>query len=165
MRKRDRKRLLCATAACLLLVAYTNKKTYNPTYTIYNEEDGPFASYSDGYVYIGDKEYLNSLHDITSKDILVLDERDNKDPNMTILNSCNITDKEKRNEILEILCYYEEIYPTKWDRSIESMRLEWFAHNFSYYVNYKTNDAKSVDLNNEDETTYDYEVLRRLLRL
>ena len=165
MNKKDKKKIICATAACLILVGYTNKKVYHPDYTILDEEDGAFARYSNGLVYIGNEEYIKGLKNINSNDILIRDERDSKDPNMAILNSYNITNKEMRNEILEILCLYEEMNPTFWDRSIESMRLEWFCHNVSYFFNYKTDHSSEVDLNNADEVKYDHEVLRRILRI
>ena len=165
MKSKDKKKILCATAACLLLVAYTNKKVYHPNYVILNEEDGPFAEYSIGYVYIGDSEYLRNLKNISSNDVLIRDERDDDDPNVVIINSYNIINKEIRNEILEILQYYEMMYPTNWNRSIESMRLEWLCHNASYYFNYEVESSYEVDLNNKDEEKYDSEVLRRILRL
>ena len=167
MDKKKKKKIMCATAACLVLGAYTytRKNEYNPNYTILNYEYGPFACYSDGYVYIGDREYLDNLDNISPSDVLVLDDRTDKDPNMEIYNSYLITDKDKRNEILEIICYYEMLYPSEWDRSIESMRLEWYFHNVGYYLNYRASEAKEVDLNNKDEKKYDHEVLRRILRI
>jgi hypothetical protein len=84
---------------------------------------------------------------------------------MVIRNSYNINDKDIRNDILEVLCIYEEMYPSNWDRSIESMRFEWFCHNAAYYVNYKVDDAYEVDLNNNDESKYDSKVLRRIFRI
>ena len=84
---------------------------------------------------------------------------------MVIYNSCDIVDKDIRNDILEVLCEYEERYPTDWDRSIESMRLEWLCHNMAYCFNYRTDDSCEVDLNNSDEEKYDKKVLSRILRL
>lgn len=165
MKSKNKKKLLCISAAVLILVAYTSKKKYHPSYTILNEEDGPFAEYSNGYVYIGDSEYLSKLTNIHPNDVLVRDERNNFDPNIAIVNSFGIIDKETRNEILEIISYYEIMYPSEWDRSLESMRLEWFCHNASYYMNYKVDSSYEVDLNNKDEDKYDSEVLRRFLRL
>jgi hypothetical protein len=165
MNKKNTKKILYATAACLVLTSYLSKKEYHPKYTILNEENGPFASYSNGLVYIGDKEYLSSLKNVSSTDILIRDERDIDDPNIAIINSYNIGDKEIRNEILEIIYCYEIMYPTEWDRSIESMRLEWYCHNVSYFFNYRADEAKEVDLNNADEDKYNNEVLRRILRL
>ena len=166
MEKKTKKKILCASAACLVLVGYLNKKTYHPNCEILCEENGAFASYSNGLVYIGDEEYLDGLQNISPNDVLIRDERNDKDdPNIAILNSYNITNKEIRNEILEIVCYYEIMNPSDWDRSIESMRLEWFCHNVGYYFNYKTDHTEEVDLNNADEKKYDHEVLRRILRL
>lgn len=156
--------LYAAGAACIIFSIYPYKHNYHPHYTILND-DGPFAQYSNGYVYIGDREYLQGLHNITENDVLILDERDDRDPNLSIFNSGKIKDKETRNEILEIICVYEFMYPTKWYRSIESMRFEWFCHNVSYYLNYKVDQSCDVDLNNKDEKKYDNEFVRRLLRL
>lgn len=84
---------------------------------------------------------------------------------MVICNSYCIKDKDTRNEILEVLCCYEEMYPSNWDRSIESMRVEWFCHNTAYNFNYRVDDSFEVDLNNKDEDKYSNKVLRRLFRI
>ena len=84
---------------------------------------------------------------------------------MVICDSCRIKDKDIRNEVIEVLCKYEEMYPSNWDRSIESMRFEWFCHNAAYYVNYKVDDSSEVDLNNKDEDKYDNKILRRIFRI
>lgn len=96
---------------------------------------------------------------------MVIDERDKEDSNMIICDSCRIKDKDTRNDILEVLCIYEEMNPSDWDRSIESMRFEWFCHNAAYYVNYKVDDSSEVDLNNKDEDKYNNKVLRRIFRI
>ena len=156
---------ISAGAFVLAMLAYLYKHQYKPNYQILDKCEGPYASYSCGFVYIGDKEYLNSLEGLSLNDILVLDERDQKDPNIEIYNSYIINDKDIRNEILEIICCYENEYPSEWDRSIESMRLEWFCHNVSWYLNYKTDRTSEVDLNNKDEERYDQKVLSRILKL
>ena len=53
-------------------------------------EDDCFARYSNGRVYIGSKEYIESLIDIDENDILIIDNRDRNDPNMKILSSYKI---------------------------------------------------------------------------
>ena len=118
----------------VLILGFPYKHKYKSNYTILNEENGPFAEYSNGYIYIGDANYINSLENTNSCDILVIDERDNTDPNMVICSSCDINNKDIRNDILEVLLEYETLYPSDWDRSIESMRFEWFCHNMAYYV-------------------------------
>lgn len=156
------KKLLFIGILVLLLTTWLSKHKYKTNYEILDEE--AFAKYSNGLVYIGDEEFINSI-DANDGDILIIDERTSSDPNMIICNSCDITDKDIRNEILEIICCYEEMYPSKWERSIESMRLEWLCHNMSYYFNYKTDETSEVDLNNEDEDKYDNKILNRILKI
>ena len=165
MQKPKKKIVFLAGAACLVIAIYPYKHIYHPSYEILDDGNDAFARYSNGLVYIGDEKYLNSLKSVKNTDILVLDERNLKDANICIYNSCSITSKEVRNEVLEIICHYENMYPTKWDRSIESMRLEWFCHNVGYYFNYKQDHTKEVDLNNKDEEKYNNEFVRRMLRL
>ena len=70
MKSKNRKKLLCISAAVLILVAYTSKKKYHPNYKILNAENGPFATYSDGNVYIGNTDYLSSLKGLNPSDVL-----------------------------------------------------------------------------------------------
>ena len=123
-----------------------------------------YATYSDGCVYIGDKCFLDEI-DCNEGDILIENLSDDDDPNFKIIDSKKIIDKNKRNEILEKLCCYESEYPSRWDRSIESMRLEWFMHNIGYDNGLETKRTKDVDLNNEDENKYNNKVLSKIFRL
>lgn len=139
---------------------------YNPTYVITEDQDY-FATYSNGKIYIGDYEYINSIkYKIGKNDIIVYDERNGLDPNMQIVSSYKINDKDIRNEILEVLQIYESLYPSKWDRTIETMRLEWFVHNISHSFNYKTDHSDDVDLDNDDQLKYEnVKILNKLLHL
>jgi len=165
--KKIKKKLLAISTALVLLTAYSSiDHLYQPNYEIVEENpSGPFGCYSCGYIYIGSLTYLKSLTDITENDILVLDQRYKADPNMKIFSSYRITDKDLRNEILEVLCRYEECYPSPWNRSIESMRLEWLMHNLSYYINNEPNRAGDVDLNNNEEEYYNNPVLRKIFKI
>ena len=163
---KNRKKIYIGTGVLVIsILAYLYKHNYKPNYTILGDEYDAYARYSNGYVYIGDEDYLNSLENISPNDVLVLDERNLRDSNMAIYNSYVISNKDERNEILEILCEYEKEYPSNWDRSIESMRLEWFCHNICCYMNYKTDHTSEVDLNNNDEDTFNNKVLSRILKL
>jgi len=117
-------------------------------------EDSYFARYSKGRVYIGNREYINSLNDIDENDILIIDNRNSKDPDMKILSSYRIMDYRLRDEILNIITEYERRYPSSWNRSVSSMKVEWIVHNILYYLNYKTYRTRDVDFNNEDEKIY-----------
>lgn len=161
--KKYNNKIISIGVLVLVLSSWLSKYKYKPNYKILDDE--AFASYSNGLIYIGDEDYINSLENVCEGDILIIDERNLEDPNMVICNSCNIRDKDIRNEILEVLCCYEEMYPSRWDRTIESMRLEWFYHNMSYYLNYKVSHSSEVDLNNGDEERYDNKVLSRILRI
>ena len=162
MKKRGKfKIILCASLLTVGLCSIDY--TYHPNIEILDSNEA-FASYSAGLVYIGDEDYLGSV-ECGEGDILVCDSRDSDDPNMKIIDSYKVTDKDLRNEILEILQAYEEEYPSDWDRSISSMRLEWFCHNFSYCVSNETKRAKDVDLNNKDEQIYSLPCVNKLLKL
>ena len=159
-----RRKLVFAGIFLVLLISYLQDHKYDDNYEAYNSEEGPIGRYEDGYIYIGDDDYLDSIN-TNEGDVLVEDLRDTDDPNVLIRESYKITDKDKRNQILEVLCEYEKNNPSEWNRSIESMRLEWFIHNFSHDMDYKKDHSDDVDLNNEDEEDYDDKVLRKLFRL
>ena len=159
--------------ACLLLTASVAlagylkcQHVYTPTYVI-TEDESYFATYSRGRIYIGSHRYIDSIKDqLTVDDIIVYDERNSSDPNMQIVSSYRINDKDIRNEILEVLLVYEKLYPSKWDRTLETMRLEWFVHNLSHSFNYKLDHSDDVDLNNADQLNYEnVKILNKLLHL
>ena len=164
--KNRKKLLLIYLSVSLLAMGSYNAKT-NETYNyeILDEEEA-FASYSKGLIYIGDKEYLDNLENINEYDILVEDNRDSeKDPDMIIHSSYKIYSHKLRTEILNVLCLYEEKYPSNWNRSLSSMELEWFIHNTCYLFDFKRERTTDVDLNNKDEKKYDNKVLNKILGL
>ena len=44
------------------------------------------------------------------------------------------------------------------------MKNEWIIHNLSYLFNYNVERSKSVDLNNQDETTYNSKLLSLFIK-
>lgn len=163
--KKSKKRLFLITAFIILIGYYSKDYKYNKSkYNVIDNGDA-YAEYSDGLVYIGDDKFLEKVK-CCEKDILICDQRDSDvDPDMIVYDSCLIDDKEKRNEILEILCEYEKCNPSNWNRSIESMRLEWFMHNLGYYFNVNKERTAHVDLDNDDEKKYDNKLIRKILKL
>lgn len=141
---------------------YSRDHRYNTNYEIL--DNNAYAKYDDGYIYIGDMEYINSLN-INDGDILIVDQRNMDDPNIKILDSYKITDKDIRNDIICVICDYNNEYPCGYYRTTESMRLEWFMHNMSYNLNYEVDRARDVDFQASEEDTYDNKVLRKLFRL
>lgn len=166
MNYKELKRKLTALgiAAIIGTTYYAVDTNYTPQYEILTECEA-FAECPCGLVYIGDKEFLDTIPE-GDRVILIEDQRFSKDdPNMKIYNSCQICDKNDRNDILEVICEYERLNPSPWDRTIESMRLEWLMHNLSYYCDYKQHRTEDVDLDNLDEKTYDNKVLRKIFKV
>lgn len=135
-------------------------------FLMYNNEalssnDGYSKEYKNGTVYIGNKEYLESLDDICENDLLVLDARNDEDPNMKVYASHLINDPLLQKEILEILLEYEDNDPSLWDRSLESMQREWYIHNLMVMFSYKLERTSDVDFNNGDEEKYKVEYWKR----
>ena len=129
------------------------------------EDSKAFASYSKGLIYVGDIFYLREMNDsLDDCDIFVLDQRYRIDSNMKILSSCYISDKNDKEDIVKALLMYEKKYPSKWDRSYESMLVEWEVHNYLYSIGYRIDRTTDVDFNNQDERVYDNVVLKSLLR-
>ena len=166
MNKKTKRKLMAISAALIIGTTYISvDHEYHPNYEIVAEQPGPFGCYSCGYIYIGSKAYLSSLTNLSEDDILVEDQRFSSDPNMKIYSSYRIEDKDLRNEILEVLCKYEECYPSPWDRTIESMRLEWLMHNYSYFFDHQTHRTEDVDLNNKEEEYYDKPILNKIFKI
>ena len=157
-----KKRILPGILALWLLgnISYDHK--VENKYEIVMQEEH-FANYSNGRVFIGSKEYIDNLTDISANDVLIVDGRNSDDPYMKILSSYKINDSNIRNEILEIINEYEKMHPSSWNRSINSMRVEWFVHNFLYYLNYEKNRTMDVDFNSEQEI-YSKKLIKKLIK-
>ena len=159
-----KKKLITVGVAVAILSAYTiTIPNYETNYELLDNSPA-FAKCNCGTVYIGNKNFLKSIPK-DSNVILVEDKRRTKEPDMIIYDSCRICSKEDRNEILEILQEYERQDPSDWDRTIDSMRLEWLMHNISYDLNIDHNRTTDVDLDNEDEEKYSSKILQYLFRV
>ena len=165
VKKKTKVIAISTITAVLLFVYYNYDYKYTPKYDIVydNKEDVFTALYSYGKVYIVND--LNKINNLLENDIVILDERDSDNPNMKIISSHYISDKDIRNDIITIMLEYEKKYPSNWSRTIESMRLEWFVHNLFYDLNYKRNHTNNVDLDNNDEEKYNNKTLQRILKI
>lgn len=160
-----KKRLAIIGVFVMLLSYNLSHSDYSHSYyEILDESEDAFAKCSSGYVYIGNEEFLKDINFVENA-ILVEDQRFEEDPNMKIYSSCDIRSNCARNEILEILQKYEEMYPSPWDRTIDSMRLEWLMHNLSYEFSYQQPRTKHVDLDNEDEEVYKHKLLQKVFHV
>ena len=154
MDKNRRRKILALAAMVLMLANLGHSKKHTPQYEILADEATlAFASYSGGLIYIGSATLLESIEP-RENDILVLDQRDAKDPNMKIIDSYKVGDTNTKGEILQVLLEYEAMYPSNWNRSYDSMLEEWGEHDTLYDWNYQTHRTADVDLNNADENKY-----------
>lgn len=159
-----KKNIILLGVVIALGTLYCSETEYQPDYEILEEDDDAYAKYEDGKIYIGSEDYIDSLKP-NNGDILVIDQRSTSDPNMKVRSSFEIHDKNKRNTIIEVLQEYEKEHPSNWNRTTETMRLEWFIHNLCYENNYETERAQDVDLNNQDEEVYKSKILRKIFRI
>lgn len=156
------KKILITT---IILAIYLNyKHQYNPQYKILSNTKDAFAQYEDGFIYIGNKKYIDNIK-IKDGDILIEDKRLEEDPDIVIYDSYEIKNKDLRNTVLEVICCYEKENPSNWNRSIESMRLEWFIHNVCYQFKYKPEHTMDVNLNNADEEKYNNKIIQNILKI
>lgn len=161
--KKYAKGVISVSLLASLMAFYLHDHKYETNYEIL--DDIAYARYEDGNIYIGNEAYINSLTDICENDILVVDERNSADSNFKIINSYRITDKDIRNDIICVICEYNNEYPCDYYRSIESMRLEWFIHNVSYNLHYEVDRSRDVDFEISEEDAYDNKVLSKLFKL
>ena len=165
MSKEKKAVLLLWTYIVLLFVPKSKNNTkncisYNENY-IY--EVTPYATYNSKDIYIVGKDLAKELND--NNNIYIIDDRCDKDPDMSICNSYMFKNTEDINNILNLLLEYEKNNPSEWNRSFKSMKSEWIIHNICYYLNIQKGRTRQVDFNNSDEETYlDYlKMLREIL--
>ena len=151
-----KKRVLSfGTAILMLFFLQQSKKRDND----YHFENG-YIKYTDGTIYIGDEDYLDSITELGPYDFKVLDDRSSKDPDLKVYDSYKIINPVSIAEVVDALLSYEDQYPSDWNRSKHSLINEWISHNIMYYFGYKTHRTTDVDLNNDDEEVYKIKVLK-----
>ena len=168
MKKKTKRIIVSITVALMLLVYYNYDYKYVPQYEIVDTKESNiklYAKYRYGNVYIIKNEDDIDSFERNPYDVFIIDQRYGVDPNVKIISSCEINDKEARNDILEILLYYEKTHPSNWDRSILSLRIEWFIHNILYGFNYQLDHTSDVDLNNNDEEIYNRYFWSKILKI
>ena len=150
--------ILLSTYLIILTTPKVKSQTYdisiNEEYKIYSSE--PYARYSDGNIYIGKKSYIDKIRDDETNDIYIIDDRNNINSNMSICNSYEIKNNKLKSDILNVLLKYEEEYPSRWNRTKNSMLIEWIVHNYCYNLTFRRESTQHVDLDNKDEKKYSY---------
>ena len=164
MASRFKKKFILVTAAVFTFAFFKHDHEYTPNYELLSDGEA-FASYNDGLVYIGNQEFLDNIQEVHEHDVLVLDERNKLDKNVKIYSSYKINDKDTRNDIICVICEYDNMYPSDWNRSIETMRLEWFVHNLLYNLHYQVDRTKDVDFTYDEEKTDDKKLIRKIFKV
>ena len=167
--KNTKKRILAFSLAFILATSLTSDVPINEEDRIFivEEIDNPhyIGSCFEGNVFIGTKREMKKLIDQGVEGIFVVDERNDKDPNVKIIDSYNIKDKRTMYDVLTIIKHYDDEHPSKWSRTINSMINEWLMHNFCYDRDFYICNSKDVDLNNEDEDVFKgFNVYKLLLK-
>lgn len=115
-----------------------------------------------GYVYVIQLSQLEQMNLAKEKqDIVVIDRRTEDKPTMQIQNSYTISNIDQQTQICQALYDYNKNNPTypSWNRTVDSMLIEWKAHNDGYSLRFivslfKENAAerlRHVDFDNEAE--------------
>ncbi len=159
--------LLSATTLTFISPFTNDARIYDLNYSInssyhYHDTTTPFASTSCGDIYVIDETLEETYKPPTDAAVVIVDKTKTDDPNIKIMESCNITDPNQMMEILEIIKIYNELYPSGWNRSIDSMMNEWEVHNALSCIRYKPKHTDHVDLNNKDEKAYNSKVLTKI---
>lgn len=150
-----KRNILVFALSSITLTTLLHRKDERELYYVITSDKSAFGDYSNGSVYIGDADFLRSLEGLDKEDdVLVLDQRDNVDPCMKILNSYVVDDEIQMKEIISLLCEYERMYPSAWERSEYTLYREWLVHNICHNFHYEMNRTGDVDFNNRDETLY-----------
>jgi len=169
MKKNTKRTLIIAGLTAALISYYKYDYPYHPNYVI-TEDDVAFGEYSNGKVYIGPTKYINSIsHLANENDILIMLGYEHKkdgtiSPVATIISSYRIRNMNERYEILSLLDYYKVLNETEWERSLETMRVEWTLHNILYDLHVERDRTKNVDLDNSSEELYDNKFIKRLVK-
>ena len=121
------------------------------------DEYGTFGFSGTVYIYKGDDISDISYFDnpanrpsgyVDGRDVIVLDKRNQENPNMVMYNSYKIGNRKQQKIIVSILLDYEEADPSNWKRTSESMITEWKWHNrFALF----SDSAKHTDFDQAEE--------------
>lgn len=159
--KKNKKNILIYLSTVLLAVSLYNKSKKD----ISNKSNIECITYSKGNVYICNSldEAKEISYNCNDKDVLIIDETSNRDPNVKILSSYKITDKDDMFVILNIIKEHFSNNENGWDRSIYSMENEWIVHNICSNMSILNTRTDDVDLNNKDEELYSSKIVGRII--
>lgn len=147
----------------LVFLSIYNKSKIDKLYS--SEEYISNITYSKGNVYIcNSKDEVEQIKLFCNdEDVIVLDQTFYKDPNVKIVSSYKISDKDDMYAILSIIKEYFSNNENGWDRSLYSMENEWIIHNICSNMFILKSSTDDVDLNNRDENIYNIKILGSII--
>ena len=167
MEKKKRKNVLIYLMALLVsLSLYHNKNKKKEMFDTNDDKTySVYGNYSKGKVYICDSMYdANKVYEVCDEnDVVVVDQTEFTDPNMKIVSSYKITDKQDMIQILNVIKDYCKNKDCNWNRSIYSMQNAWIVHNICSNMAIKRNSTNDVDLNNGDENLYNSKIVGKIV--
>ena len=122
------------------------KSTTCPTSKYYIKPSppvSPVGAYYDsknnhiGNIYVVQKDQLDEINKAKEEnDVVILDKRTEKKPTMQVRNSYKITNLAHQKQICQAMIDYNTNNPVEpaWYRTVDSMIIEWKAHNDGYAV-------------------------------
>lgn len=163
MKHNIKKKIVIILSLCVALLISPKVKSETNDISFKSNNKIYYSEYSNGNVYISTIGNIKNIYDFDSNDVYIIDQRYIKNSNMEVIDSYKIQSKKEMEEIINILLEYEKLYPSKWDRSFNSLLNEWQVHNICYFFNYDEESTQHVDLDNEDENKYNSNILSRIL--
>ena len=106
-----------------------------------------------GKLYVVLPEVDRSAQSAGENDYFAVDRRIGTDPEFVVMSSYRADTDAVIRRLSQLLLDHESMYPSDWDRTLESMVDEWKMHNLAYSMNYKLDHSADVNLNNADEET------------
>ena len=175
MREEIRKNLIRKKAfmmACMYMFfsvyAQERANTYkdrNLSYSInsdYSQGECYFGSCDGHDIYFGSEDELKVFSN-NENNICIIDSRLGLNPNYKICDSYKITNEQEMYNIIGVIMEYDNLYPSRWHRSLDGLQIEWYFHNLFYEMNILVDRSESVDLDMRDYFIFEDFVLKLIM--
>lgn len=123
--------------------------------------DEPFATYGEYEIFFVNKQGEILTND--ENDVYIVDSRSKFNSSFKICDSYRITNEEDMLNIIAIILKYEEMYPSKWTRTMDGLIIEWYVHNVCYEMNILVERSKDVDLDHKDALFFESDIIKFIL--
>lgn len=167
MKKKSKKNILVYLSAFLVALSLSQSK-HKKSEIETDTKDKIYeicGTYNRGNIYVCKAlTNVDKVYEVCNEnDVVVVDQCDLKDPNMKIVSSYKITDKEEMKQILNVIKDYCNDKHSNFERSIKSMQNEWIVHNICSNLSIKRDHTDDVDLNNGDESLYNSKIIGKIV--